>query len=243
MRGLGRYYELTISYQGEIDPATGYLHNVKGIDEAVRVYVLPYLEQCLAQAAPGTGVPLGSILQESLILLQEPLGRHVQGLHLLLTPTYGIELWKQNMEQVIIRQQFEFAAAHRLHASSLSDGENRQLFGKCNNPAGHGHNYRLEVAVRTPIDREGHVLTVQQLDDLVGRTVIDRLDHKHLNHDVSQFRHLNPSVENIAKVIWDMLVNKLDGLDKDSKPGSDLCQLEWISVWETDKTVCTYRGP
>ena len=139
MRGLGRYYELSVSYQGEINPATGYVHNVKGIDEAVRERVLPFLDQLLARAAPATEIPLGSVLRESLVQLQEPLGQRVGGLTFRLTPTYALEIWKDNMEQIIIRQQFEFAAAHRLHTPSLSDEENRQLFGKCNNPAGHGH--------------------------------------------------------------------------------------------------------
>ena len=91
------------------------------------------------------------------------------------------------MSSVIIRQQYEFAAAHRLHTPELSDAENRKLFGKCNNPSGHGHNYRISVAVRTEVQPNGHVTPVEDLDALINETVIQPLDHQHLNLDVPQF--------------------------------------------------------
>lgn len=140
------------------------------------------------------------------------------------------------MDHVLIRQRYEFSAAHRLHVSSLSDDENRKVFGKCNNPAGHGHNYQIEVAVCLSIDPTGHTAPVEEIDAIVNRHAIELLDHKHLNRDVPQFAQLNPSVENISKVIWDMLADKFAVLGLGA-------MLEEISVWETSKTVCTYRGP
>jgi 6-pyruvoyltetrahydropterin/6-carboxytetrahydropterin synthase len=137
------------------------------------------------------------------------------------------------MDHVIIRQQYEFAAAHRLHVSGLSDEENRRVFGKCNNPSGHGHNYRVEVAIRAPIDAQGHVLPVEKLDATVDAHVIQKLDHKHLNIDVPRFADLNPSVESITREIYHMLqpgVRELGAV------------LEEVRVWETSKTVCAYRG-
>ena len=135
------------------------------------------------------------------------------------------------MQHVILRQQYEFAAAHRLHVPTLSDEENRQIFGKCNNPSGHGHNYQVEVAVKCPIDGDGHIATVNMIDALVDREIMERLDHKHLNEDVDAFADLNPSVENIAKVIYDWLVVAMR---------NENLELEVISVWETGKTRCTY---
>jgi 6-pyruvoyltetrahydropterin/6-carboxytetrahydropterin synthase len=163
-----------------------------------------------------------------------PALRHsIASLTLELTPFYSLTLRSGDMNRVTVRQQFDFSAAHRLHVPTLSDEENRALFGKCNNPAGHGHNYRLEVAVGAPIADDGSVLPVEAIDQLVDETVIRHLDHKHLNLDVPQFAQLNPSIENIARVIYDMLRDAVGQLH---------VTLEEVSVWETEKTVCTYRG-
>lgn len=141
------------------------------------------------------------------------------------------------MDRVTLRQSYEFSAAHRLHVPSLSDEENRKTFGKCNNPAGHGHNYRVEVAVSCPMDPQGRIMEVAELDDVVHKRVIEKLDHKNLNVDVAEFRELNPSVENIAQVVWNLLAKHIGQAGP-----ADGASLEEISVWETEKTVCTYRG-
>ena len=239
MRGLGRYYELQVRCAGEADPVTGYFMNITHIDAAVREHALPAIEQALAVGA-GCDVPLGSLMRRLCTLLDQPLHQSVVELRLVLTPYYSIQATVEQgrdittMSHVTIREQFEFSAAHRLHVPGYSDQKNREIFGKCNNPTGHGHNYRLEVAVRAPIDDAGHVAPVEQLDALVDREVIQKLDHKHLNCDVPQFENLNPSVEHIAKVIWDMLAAPAAAAE---------LMLEEVRVWETGKTVCTYRGP
>ncbi len=236
MRGLGRYYELEVCCRGEADPVTGYFLNIKHIDTAVREHVLDYLQDLVAGDA-GAAVPLGETMRGIVARLEPPLDDTVARVRLHLTPRYSLEIGSDTMDHVTVRQQYEFAAAHRLHVPTMSDAEHRETLGKCNNPAGHGHNYRLEVAVRAPIDPAGDVLAVEELDDTIADTVIEKLDHKHLNHDVPQFADLNPSVENIAKVIWGMLDGKLGHLG--SVEG---VALEEIRVWETEKTVCTYRG-
>ena len=234
MRGLGRYYELHVTCRGEVDPVTGYFMNIKVIDEAVRDHVLPYLND-LVDTAPSTAMlPLGRVMQDIVGRLQPPLDQTVQSVRLSLTPTYDLTIRSDDMSSIVIRQQYEFSAAHRLHVDALSDEENRRVFGKCNNPSGHGHNYRLEVAVHAPIDeKDGHVARVDQLDAVVDAAVIDQLDHKHLNVDVPQFADLNPSVEHIARVIYEMLEDKVRTL------GVELVE---VRVWETGKTVCTYSG-
>src|SRR5262249_6687475 len=99
-----------------------------------------------------------------------------------------------------------FCAAHRLHCDDLSDEENQALFGKCSNPSGHGHNYLLDVTVEGQAEaRTGIVLPISLLEQTVKQMVIERFDHKNLNVDVAEFRELNPSVENIAQVIFDLL--------------------------------------
>lgn len=87
-----------------------------------------------------------------------------------------------------IGRRESFSAAHRLHSPHLSEAENQQVYGKCNNPNGHGHNYRVEVWVEGPIDeRTGMVMNLVDLNDLLKCTVIDILDHKHLDKDVEWF--------------------------------------------------------
>jgi 6-pyruvoyltetrahydropterin/6-carboxytetrahydropterin synthase len=234
MRGLGRYYELDIRCEGEADPVTGYFINIKHIDEAVRSRVLPHLASLVDDASNATGeTPMGALMRDIVQRLQPALSGSVVQARLKLTPFYSLEIERNAMDHVVVRQQFEFSAAHRLHVPQLSDEQNRQVFGKCNNPSGHGHNYKLEVAVRAPIRPDGQTLAVETLDALVDDAVIQKLDHKHLNADVPQFAKLNPSVENIARVIYEMLEHEVTRIG---------VELDSVSVWETGKTVCTYRG-
>jgi 6-pyruvoyltetrahydropterin/6-carboxytetrahydropterin synthase len=237
MRGLGRYYELDVTCRGEADPTTGYFLNIKHIDRAVHEHALPCFHRALAASDSASGVPMGGLMRELTASLGPALRGSVQRVGLQLTPTYEIAIRSHDMDHVTIRQLYEFSAAHRLHVPELSDEENRKVFGKCNNPAGHGHNYRLHVTVRVPIDAKGGAVGVEQLDALVNRHAVERLDHKHLNRDVPQFAELNPSVENIVRVVWDMLDRPVaEGLGGGAS-------LQELSVWETSKTVCTYRGP
>ena len=104
-----------------------------------------------------------------------------------------------------------FNAAHRLHNAEWSDERNTEVFGKCNNPSYHGHNYELLVKLYGEVDPQtGYLMDLKILKDIIRTNVIDRLDHKNLNIDVPEFKQLNPTAENIAKVIWDILRGKID---------------------------------
>jgi 6-pyruvoyltetrahydropterin/6-carboxytetrahydropterin synthase len=132
---------------------------------------------------------------------------------------------------VYLTRRATFSAAHRLHSADLSDVENRQIFGKCNNPHGHGHNYVLEVTIRGQIDpRTGMVINLVDLKDAIEDVIIKPMDHKHLNYDVPVFRDLNPTAENMAVVFWKLLAQKLPGL------------LHEIVLHETENNVVVYRG-
>ena len=137
------------------------------------------------------------------------------------------------MDHVLISQQFEFSAAHRLHSPDLDEAANRQTFGKCNNPSGHGHNYRLEPIVSTPLAATDGAATfdLRHLEQIVDETVIQRFDHTHLNLDTTEFAQLNPTLEHIAKVCYDLLEPRID------EAGGRLVR---IRVWETEKSSCTY---
>ena len=104
-----------------------------------------------------------------------------------------------------------FNAAHRLHNPEWSEEKNRVVFGKCNNPNYHGHNYNLEVGLFGEIDPDtGYVYDLKVLSDLIEEKVLNRLDHKNLNLDVAEFKNLNPTAENIVVVIYNLLRSEID---------------------------------
>jgi 6-pyruvoyltetrahydropterin/6-carboxytetrahydropterin synthase len=113
--------------------------------------------------------------------------------------------------KVAVFRKEHFNAAHRLHNPAWSDEQNASVFGKCNNPNYHGHNYELIVQVTGHIDPlTGYVIDMKVLSDLIKSEVLDRFDHKNLNLDTEEFRELNPSAEHIAIVIYNLLKTKLN---------------------------------
>ena len=107
------------------------------------------------------------------------------------------------MPNVTVTRRLRFNAAHRVHNPELSDEENRRLFGKCNNPNWHGHNYVLEVSVSGPIDaRTGYVVDLGQLKKIVEHELIEQVDHRNMNVDVPFMRGINPTAENIVVACW-----------------------------------------
>lgn len=98
-----------------------------------------------------------------------------------------------------VTRRYRFSASHRLHAAGLTEDANRELYGKCNNPHGHGHNYAVEVSVRGPVDPEsGKAADIEALDALVRRAVLEPFDHRDLNTEVPEFAHTVPTTENLA---------------------------------------------
>jgi 6-pyruvoyltetrahydropterin/6-carboxytetrahydropterin synthase len=125
-----------------------------------------------------------------------------------------------------------FNAAHRLFRKDWSDEKNNDVFGKCNNPNFHGHNYVLEVWIEGSIDTEtGYVIDLKIVKDLIKNEITDRFDHKNLNLDCKEFLNLNPTAENIAVVCWDLLRSKLDTKYELS-----------IKLWETENNLVEYKG-
>ncbi|RIW17545.1 6-carboxytetrahydropterin synthase [Algoriphagus lacus] len=113
--------------------------------------------------------------------------------------------------KVSVYRKEHFNAAHRLNNPNWSDERNEAVFGKCNNPNFHGHNYELIVQLKGEVDPEtGYVYDMKVLSDLIKEHVLNKFDHKNLNLDTDEFRNLNPSAENIAVVIWNILREKID---------------------------------
>ena len=105
-----------------------------------------------------------------------------------------------------ITRKVEFSAAHLYNNPKFSVEENRRIFGKCNNPHGHGHNYVLEVTVAGEPDAStGMILDLKELKEILQKEILDRMDHKFLNYQVAELKDQIPTCENIAKVIWDLL--------------------------------------
>jgi len=112
---------------------------------------------------------------------------------------------------VYLTRRYRFSAGHRLHNDALSAEENRRVYGKCNNPNGHGHNYLLEVTVAGPIDpATGMVYDLVALDEIVAASVLEKLDHKNLNLDMENFRTLVPTTENLCQEIYKLLRSPLE---------------------------------
>lgn len=98
-----------------------------------------------------------------------------------------------------VTRKYRFAASHRLHTPQLSERENCELYGKCNNPYGHGHNYEVEISVHGPVDRTtGHAVDLGELDRLVKAEVLDAFDHRNLNAEIPRFNEVVPTSENLA---------------------------------------------
>ena len=115
------------------------------------------------------------------------------------------------MHRVTVHRKEHFNAAHRLYNPGWSDEKNEAVFGKCNNPNWHGHNYEVIVSLTGEVDEEtGYVYDMKKLSDLIKEHVLDRFDHRNLNLDTEEFKHLNPSAENIVKVIYDLLRDKIE---------------------------------
>lgn len=138
---------------------------------------------------------------------------------------------------VYLTRRYRFSAGHRLHNEALSAEENRRIYGKCNNPHGHGHNYVLEVTLAGNIDpATGMVCDLSVLDELVEREVLQPFDHKNLNLDVENFRQRVPTTENLCTEIFQLLRKKLES------EGKNAARLARVRLQETESNFITYDG-
>ena len=246
----GHNYVLDVTVTGEIDPRSGVVVNIKAIDGVVRERVIDRLdhksfhrETAEFRTRPATpeslAVWIAGELENSL-----PKAVVLAAVHIEETPLVRAEWAKaqpMNMNEqnptpapvVRCTRVYEFAASHRLHSEHLTADENRELFGKCNYPHGHGHNYILEITVTGPIDtRTGRVIDPALLDEIVHRMVVDRYDHRHLNHDIPELEGLVPSTEVVTRAIWERLVGEIP------QPS----RLASVLIRETARNIFEYRG-
>ncbi|MCH8317081.1 MAG: 6-carboxytetrahydropterin synthase [Bacteroidetes bacterium] len=134
--------------------------------------------------------------------------------------------------KVTVCRKEHFNAAHRLYNPQWNDQKNNEIFGKCNNPNYHGHNYELEVKLTGNVDPDtGYVFDMKTLSEIIKENIISMFDHKNLNLDVEEFKDNIPTAENIAIVIWDILRKKIDK-QYDLK----------VTLYETEKDFVEYMG-
>ena len=137
-----------------------------------------------------------------------------------------------------VTRRYEFSASHRLHAPGLTAEENRRLYGKCNNPFGHGHNYVLEVSVRGPVEaRSGRAVDPAALDRLVRDRVIRVFDHKNLNEQIEAFERVVPTSENLGLLIHRRLKEGWPEVFPGQWP-----QLEKVRIAETPRNIFEVGG-
>jgi len=139
---------------------------------------------------------------------------------------------------VYVSRMYGFSATHRLHARSLSDAENRAIYGKCNNPNGHGHNYEVEITVAAPVDGvTGRAVDLAALDALAAREILEPLRYRNLNEEVAAFRTEVPTTENLTSEIDRRLRTVWTGTFPTGTP-----RLEKIRIWETERNICEVSG-
>ena len=133
---------------------------------------------------------------------------------------------------IYLSRKCEFSASHYYHNDQLTPEENRRIFGKCNNPNGHGHNYTLEVTVKGEVDpRSGFVVELKDLKVVLHREVLDAMDHRFLNKEVPEFARAIPTTENIAVAIWKRLQTKLQ-----------VASLHRVRLYESSDLFVDYYG-
>lgn len=232
----GHNYVLEVTIGGEVDPTNGMVVNIKRVDDVLKRRILaefdqksindeveyfrnrpPSVENLLAYFADVLSAPISEL----------PGRPAVAAIRLFETePFYGEWIAANEKPMLTLTRTYEFAASHRLHSAALSPEENVALYGKCNNPAGHGHNYVLEVTVSGDVDpTTGMMVDLGQLDAAVSGRVVERYDHRNLDVDLPEFAGRVTTSEVVAQEIWRALDGNLPA------------RLERVRLYETARNL------
>ncbi len=232
--GLSIFFEMSVEVAGEVEPATGFVVNVIDIDKKVREFVVPiFAERIRENYRQGKHIGLLEIAE----LLRSARGQlagkfgaaRISQLSLKLNPFRKVTIESKDCQMIYFSEKFEFAATHKLWNDKFSDERNFEVFGKCANPAGHGHNYVVEVTIKATEGEDS--FRIGDFERTVDDELVQVVDHKNLNVDVAEFSKTNPTVENIAIFAWSKLAGKFGE-----------ASLHCVTVLETDKTYSSYYG-
>lgn len=229
LRGFGPWLSLSVTVAGPLQESSSYLINIKEIDAEVRRRAIPVISRAVRGTEPRTPAQCVLLVLQELRSLWPRLS--VEAVILELSRFLCVGVQSSEAPMVRLSEKFEFSATHRLHNSSLSEEENCRVYGKCNNPHGHGHNYEVQVTLVGKPNESGVLIDVPAFERIVASTVIERFDHKNLNVELPEFAELIPTVENIAMTIYRLLAPKFSGVG---------AKLASVTVWETPKTWCEY---
>jgi 6-pyruvoyltetrahydropterin/6-carboxytetrahydropterin synthase len=268
-QGLSLFFALWVELTGDTNKDTGFVVNVSDIDRIVRDKAVgifdEYVKNCLAPTPAVGGYnfeQIGQLLSRVWKTIENDFQpAKIDSLTVELMPVRKLAIKENGGNMLYISEKFEFAASHTLWNEKFSDDENYKVFGKCANPSGHGHNYIVEVTIKKslapapeftlaqaggggsvspdPCGRGsepgakatgGSTLNTGAFENIVEKEFIRLVDHKNLNADVGYFKKVNPTVENIAEFAFKSLADKLKPLE-----------LDCITVWENDRTFCSYK--
>jgi 6-pyruvoyltetrahydropterin/6-carboxytetrahydropterin synthase len=231
--GHGHNYTLEVTVKGQPDPITGMIMNMVDLKASVNQVLEQFDHKHLNEDTPyfkeliPTTENIVRVLW-GLIAPRLPAGAALARLRL-----YELnDLWAEydGADEASFSRSYGFSSAHRLHSEALSQAENQAIFGKCNNPNGHGHNYTVEVTVAGPVDAAtGMVADMVALDRTV-RSVLDPLDHVHIDREIAAFAGQTSTAENIVVYLWRELEPRLEG------------RLRHLKLWETNNNVFEYAG-
>ena len=237
--GHGHNYLLEVTVDGAVDPVTGMVVNLYDLKQVLEKVLVEFDHKNLQEDTPYfTGrIPTTENLA---VVLWDRITEHLEGASLTALRLFEEEDLSVDYEgrrvgnaaEVCLTRRYRFAAAHRLHTEALSEPENSRVFGKCNNPNGHGHNYTVEVTVRGQIAPDtGMVTDLDSQDRMVEERVLRRFDHQHLNFDEA-FAGRTTTGENLVVLLWELL-------EKAIPTGT----LHKIGLIETRDNYFEYAGP
>ncbi len=233
--GLTIFLELAAELVGPVQPQTGLVVNVTEIDKVVRRFAVPvFAKEIRGRLGRGEHMPLRDVLQVLRLAHRHLADKFdvamVDRLALKLNPFRKVTMDTKAPGMMYFSEKFEFAATHKLWNEAFTEQQNFAVFGKCANPTGHGHNYIVEVTICAPAD--GPTLRIGDFEQIVDSRLMELVDHKNLNLDVPEFQGRIATVENLAIFAWERLAGRFDP-----------ARLHSITVWESDRTYCSYYGP
>lgn len=231
--GLAIYLCLEVTLEGELETQTGFVVNLTDIDKNMRAFATPIFDAKI-RAFYRAGRHIDFL--ETIVMLREAISSlgscfdkaKVISMSLELNPFKKLTIYTAREDMFYYSEKFEFAAMHKLWNDDFTDQENFDVFGKCANPAGHGHNYIVEVRVSHSCNGD---FSYGDFAKVVENRFLSLLDHKNLNVDVEFFKDKITTLENITTFGW----NQLNGYFGKAK-------LEELTIWENDRAYCSYKG-
>jgi 6-pyruvoyltetrahydropterin/6-carboxytetrahydropterin synthase len=231
--GHGHNYTLDVTIGGTADPHTGMVMNITDLKGLVNEVLDEFDHKHLNEGTPYFRDSVPTTENMVRVLWRLIAARLPADVALVRLRLYEMDnLWAEydGADEAAFTRAYVFSAAHRLHAPALSDEQNRAIYGKCNNPNGHGHNYTVEVTVQAPLDEAtGMVIDLAEMDRTV-RAVLNRLDHRHLDREIADFATQPSTAENIVVYLWHELAPHFEG------------RLAHLTLWETKNNIFEYTG-